>query len=73
MYNAEHYAKVKQRLVVDGKSSASRPWGVVIKTMLIYAQKVDTSLADTFVLIWVILRVWGMGIVGWVGGSDSGE
>ena len=73
MYNAEHYAKVKQRLVVDGKSSASRPWGVVIETMLIYAQKVDTSLADMFVLKWAFLLAWGIEIVGWVGGSNSGE
>ena len=45
---------MKQRLVVDGKPSDSRPWGVVIGNVLIYAQKVDTSLADTFVLIRVI-------------------
>ena len=57
MYTAEHYAKVKQRLVVDGKPSDSRPWGVVIEIVPIYAQKVDTSLADTFVLKWVIPRV----------------
>ena len=68
MYNAEHYAKVKQRLVVDGRSLDSRPWGVVIETMLIYAQKVDTSLADTFVLKWVIPRVIQVGLKGVVMG-----